>query len=318
MKNFLKITLIGALAFSFFGCEKDEFEMKNTTNFDNTEQRIIDFKAGIAKKDRNGENMHIDSLIWYVEAAMNYSYCHPGLTYEFKQRDSVLISVDLIDGCTVSPENVDAMYIEVNNFLVDQYENFKHESKRLIAVNLEMEGSNQSGAGVWVYSTIGKLLDEGDLKSSNPFQSYDWWHAWAPGRCNGYNSTHPSTENATDQLERYYITHNDAFDYLNPEYYDFYFTNVSGPHFFFGYGDDFSNYMWDDDNYDECISPTYMNYFLQHIDDVIIDHLPRSGKPFDLDVIPESLPSTILHTYKVHAGSYHGRAIPALMRPERI
>lgn len=52
--------------------------MEKTTIYDNTEQRIIDFKVGIAKKDRDVENMCIDSLIWYVEAAMSYSYCHPG------------------------------------------------------------------------------------------------------------------------------------------------------------------------------------------------------------------------------------------------
>lgn len=323
MKKLLGITLLGVIGFSFSGCEKDEIEMQQPTENYETEQRILNFKDEIAKKDRNGESMHIDSLIWYTEAAMNYSYCHPGLTYEFKQRDSVLITVDLIDGCSVSPENVEATYIEVNNYLVEQYEGFKHEPKRLIVVNLELEGSNQSSAGIWVYSTIGKVYEEENLKSSNPFQSYDWWLAIGSGRCNGYNSTHPSTENAMDQLERYYITHNDAFDYLNPDYYNYYFTDVSGFYHFYGYNadSDWDLYMWDDSNYDLCISPTLMNYFLQHIDEVIIDDLPVGGKPFNLQIYPESIPSgrgTNLHEYRVQAGTYHGRAIPALMRPERL
>lgn len=215
-------------------------------------------------------------------------------------------------------ENGTATYIKVNNFLVDQYENYKHKAKRLISVNLKLEGSNQNAAGIWVYSTIGKLLVENNLKSSSPFQDYDWWHALDIGRCNGYNSTHPSTENAMNQLERYYITHNNAFKYLNPYYYDYYFTDIEGPHYCYGHGSDWDMYVWDSWNYDECISPELMNYFLQHIDDVIVDNLSGGRQPFNLQVGYTGLSTIYLHMYEFESGRYHGRAIPALMRPERL
>ncbi|HKK61724.1 MAG TPA: hypothetical protein VJ951_04140 [Bacteroidales bacterium] len=322
MRKFLGITLLGVITIAFLSCEKDEIEIKQSVENNGPEQHVISFKDNMLQKNDGGRSMLLDSLIWYTEATLNYSYGFPNLYYDEKRKDSALITVDLIDGCMVSAEDVKATFVEINNRIYEFYDNFKYDSKHVVVVNLELEGRNEDGAGIWVYTTTGKLFEGDNLKSSNPFQFYDWWHGWLEGRCNGYNDDYPSTEYSGDQLEHYYITHNDAFDYLNPEYQDLWFTDVDGPYHFYGYADlvAFETYIWDSHNYDECISPDQMNYFLQHIDEVVIDHLPVDATPFDLEVEPTNIPggksTIILHAYSVHAGTYHERKIYAPVNPE--
>ncbi len=323
MRKFLGITLLGVIVIAFLSCEKDEMEIKQSVENKGSEQRVISFKDNMLQKNGGGQSMQLDSLIWYTEATLNYSYGFPNLYYDKKRKDSVLITVDLMDGCMVSAEDVNATFVEINNRIYEFYDNFKYDSKHVVVVNLELEESNKDGAGIWVYTTTGKLFEGDNLKSSNPFQFYDWWHGWLPGRCNGYNDDYPSTEYSGDQLERYYITHNDAFDYLNPEYQELWFTDVDGPYHFYGYyaDDNWTEYMWDSYTYEECISPDQMNYFLQHIDEVVIDDLPVDATPFDLEVLIEYISgtrTTILHEYRVHAGTYHERKIYAPVNPEPI
>ena len=326
MKNFLSIALLSAIFFSFFGCEKDELETKQSEKYDEVTQSIINFKANMDKKSTFSDPISPDSLVWYIEATFNMYYGHPGIYHDIKETDSLLVSVDLIDGCEISPEDVYASYVTVNNFFCDEYESFKYDPKELVVMDLKLVGATETVADIMVYITIGRPEQENkQLKTagSNPFETYDWWNAIDPGRCNGYNTSYPSIENAMDQLEKYYITHNEAFEYLDlTKVYDYYFTNIVTPvdPFYGAEGGDYSVFIWDAGDYTYCISPTDMNYFLQHIDEVIIDENPYTGKkPFNLDVIHEQLTGKLdLHAYKANYGTYHWSPFPALGEPSRL
>ncbi len=287
MKNILFLSLITALMVVFVGCEQEEFDLQSENSYDATTQRILDFGSSLTKKSGNGDNMHIDSLVWYSEAWFNLNYGHPHLDYENVTTDSMKITIDLREGSMVTPDIVANTHIEMNNFIVKQYDNFLDDPKHMIVMDVNLRSQTSSKAELWLYSTIGKSINEnGDQKSvSNPFEYYDWWHAYyfEGGRCNGYQSQFPSDENAADQLEKYFKDHNSDFAYLNSP--RVYFTDViTGEDIYWElvYNDDpntqdlYPTLVYGPDYERTCLSPDDMYFFLSKMDDVLIHNRPDS------------------------------------------
>ena len=327
MKNLLVIAIFSVISITFFSCEKDETNEKQPIEYDAVSQSIINFKTNMDKKSTYSDPISPDSLVWYIEATFNMYYGHPGEYHNIQEKDSLLISVDLVDGCEVTPEDVYSTYVTVNNFFYRAYESFDYDPKELVVMDLKLLGTTVDAADVMVYVTLGKPEGEASqLKTTkdNPFQYYDYWNAIEPGRCASWNSIYPSNENAMIQLEKYYITYNDAFEYLDlTKVYDYYFTSIETPvEPYWGAYADYSEYMWDGFNYFDCISPTDMNYFLQSIDEVIIDNNPYTGKKaFNLNIEFDGSPGgakTDMHTYWVNYGIYHWRPFPVLDGPSRL
>ena len=209
--------LIGAISMlAMLSCEQDELDKTSTSQPNMMAQRIVNFKSDVELKSSNQSPMELDSLVWYVEAALNMTYGHPHLSYVDRKTDSLWVGVEFHDGCLVSGVDVANTYHTLHNFVAQQFLSYSKTDKHIVVVDVRKEGENADGAGIWVYSTVGSALAESDLKiTSNPFQFYDWW--WAAGnqgRCNGYNTQYPATGDAATQLQMYYKNHNSAFYYL--------------------------------------------------------------------------------------------------------
>ena len=325
MKNLLVVAIFSAISITFFSCEKDETNEKQPVEYDAVSQSIINFKTNMDKKSTYSDPISPDSLVWYIEATFNMYYGHPGTYHDIQATDSLLVSVNLVDGCEVTPEDVYGTYVTVNNFFYDAYESFDYDPKELVVMDLKLLGTNVDAADLMVYVTIGKPDEEASqLKTTkdNPFQYYDFWNAIAPGRCNGYNTSYPSTENAMDQLMEYYMTYNDAFEYLDlTKVYDYYFTSIDNSPIFHGVDEEnWDAYIWDDwNNPYTCLAPSNMNYFLQSIDEVIIDNNPYTGKKaFNLNIYLDGIGNVYCHTYECDYGNYHWRPFPVLTGPSKL
>ena len=284
MRKFLGITLLGVIIIAFLSCEKDEMEdLNQTPEMDATTKRIVDFKNELSKKNTTGESMHIDSLVWYSEATLNFSYGHPYLNYTNKTTDSIRIMVDLTENLLVSYEDVVNTHIKFNNFVYEQYESFLDHPKHMIVMDIVLLEVNALQAELCLYSKIGKVTEQENLKYVNdPWEYYDWWKAYEyqGGRCNGYGSQYPSTDNAADQLELHMDPHNADFRYLSDP--DVYYTDIP-PTWEYpdaGFDNSPNNDPQTQDLYPtliygpewmrDCLSPDDMFFLLSQMDDLLI------------------------------------------------
>ncbi|MDA3867337.1 MAG: hypothetical protein PF489_11405, partial [Salinivirgaceae bacterium] len=166
--------------------------------------------------DRYGRLARKQKEKW--QTTFNYKFGYPELDYDNVITDSIFMNVALFEGDIVEESEVFAAYVNMNNFIAKQYEDYNGESKQFVVMNVGVKEKTETSAVIALYSSIGTVTEiPSELKeATDPFQYYDWWHAYGyeAGRCNGYNSSHPSSENAADQLERYIKTHHPDFAYL--------------------------------------------------------------------------------------------------------
>ena len=324
----LNYLLIGAFSLLFIaGCEKDELDVVNSVQNDGTAQRIVDFKSSVELKSTHDLAMEVDSMVWYVEAAMNMTYGHPHLSYVDRKLDSLWISVDFSDGCLISGIDVVNTYIAMHDFVAQRFSNYTGTNKHIVVVDVRKEGANSDGVGLWIYSTVGSAISDDNLKlTANPFQFYDWW--WAAdqqGRCNGYNDEYPGTGDAATQLELYYKTHNSGFYYLRKPGH--YFTDIES-----GYAvpeaipENFPNpdpaaqdeyptliFFGPEWNTTCCLSPEILYFLLDKMDDVLIGGLPTQfagKKPLNIKIWAAGPVGTkdyceVVHWYEYSVGKYH-------------
>jgi hypothetical protein len=75
----------------FAACsKKSDLSVPKTT--DPTSQKILNFKAKIETGNKSYETMSVDSAVWYVEAALNYTYDKPYRS-EIMKYDSFFVTV---------------------------------------------------------------------------------------------------------------------------------------------------------------------------------------------------------------------------------
>ena len=188
----LLVAIIAAVMVVFVSCEKDENDLIASSN-ENTEMRIQNFKASILKKSTTGDNMPLDTLVWYAEAAFNYSYGFPYLDYAEVITDSTLIEIEVEAGCEVTYAEVIDSYSEMDNFIATVYNKYNVKNKHVVSVDLVKESCNESKAFVWLYVKVGEYYvydDKSQFKTtSNPFVIFDSWPAYGEGYLNcGSNS----------------------------------------------------------------------------------------------------------------------------------
>lgn len=320
MKKFNYFMMAALLIVGVSSCEKDEMDANPITSLDGTEQRIVDFKAAVQMKSTQGLDMEVDSLIWYAEAAMNMSYGHLHLAYDGRRTDSLLVTVDLADGCTVSGENVVDAYITMHNFIASQFANYKADNKHIIVIDIRKEGANDEAAGFWIYSTVGSVFEDGNLKSSTPFNhEYDWYHCFEKRRCNGYQETNPAYFNAADRLSVY----STSFVGLGNSSRYFY-TDVQNK-----WVDDPSRYpnndsetneqypylMYESDRWQRtCLSPADMSFLYNSLHTIVSSVSEESGdkEPCYLNCVAAAAVGReyIIHIYEFKVGIKHVRETP--------
>jgi len=329
----LLVAMAAMMMVVFVSCEKDEIDLENST-MSSTEKRIVDFDASFTKKSTAMDNIHIDSLVWYAEATFNYKYGSPNLDYSNVITDSIFMNVSLTDAEIIEGTEAYSAYVTMNNFIATQYADYKAEHKHMIVMNVAVKERTNNSAVIVLYSTIGQVIEiPSELKSAmDPFQDYDWWHAYQVGRCNGYNETHPSTENAADQLERYIKTHHPDFEYLTNDrvfYVDILDPWDCNPVYWEGNNNNdpatswmYPTIVYGPDWAEECLSPDAMYFLLDHMDEALFnrhDNFP-THHPFNIEVFAHGAVGKSYgeHGYEFSLGIRKYRtlfyeAIPSLM-----
>jgi len=126
MKKICKLAILLSIILTFNACKKDTVlqEVKNT---DPTEQKILNFKAQMQNPNKSNESMSIDSAVWYIEAALNYTYCR----YSEERVDVKLnsITVDSIiinyedNNSQISLVEITTIYDNIKETFISDYNN---------------------------------------------------------------------------------------------------------------------------------------------------------------------------------------------------
>jgi hypothetical protein len=162
----------------FAACsKKSDLSVPKTT--DPTSQKILNFKAKIETGNKSYETMSTDSAVWYVEAALNYTYC--AVNGEVPETDA-LIS----DSCDfeINPQNGKVQTANA----IDAYHFF--ETKMIAAYNsLNYTVKYYSVADVALKNNTLRLYYSVNYKASSEKSlaliTDDWKWGWGLGKCDG-------------------------------------------------------------------------------------------------------------------------------------
>ncbi len=125
----------------FSACKKDDAITEK--EIDPTEQKILNFKAKMESGSKSGETMSIDSAVWYIEAALNYTYCY--VPEEIPEVD--MFKIDTFDVNTeavneqISFNDIVDAYSQIEEFALLTFEEFNGMNKFLSAVDVEFENN---------------------------------------------------------------------------------------------------------------------------------------------------------------------------------
>ena len=210
MKKILILTTVMAMvAGIFYSCTKNEGTknspvMNTQTNPQMSKEDIrimnliVDFKKKMDFLEANpgiksGESKSVDSAVWYLEAAANYSYADAGYDSKDYIVDTAIIDVPTTNG-EVLLTDIQIAYAQIESILDGQLANIPGE-KQLILFDVEKKESKADKVTLKVSSGIGK-----DVPPTQNFDSYYWGMGY--GICDGNPDLSGSSYDATDMIER--------------------------------------------------------------------------------------------------------------------
>ena len=197
MKNIIRIfTFMLTVSIFFTACNKDTSLTEEVKNIDPTEQKILNFKEQMKSGDKSGETMSIDSAVWYIEAALNYTYCivpqdvvGNGLNFNTSS-DSISFNINVNNGVVTlqdATNSYEQMKVEINSLLAG----INYDVKFMNIIDVEYEDGEFNVIYVIKFSeTANKYL----------YNITDSWYAGDDlGNCSGT----VLGRDLTDEIERW-------------------------------------------------------------------------------------------------------------------
>lgn len=155
-KTILLFLALAIVAVVFYACKKDKNENLTETNNNSrlTEERINNFVelASLQKNGKllkNSEKMPIDSALFYISAAFNYTYCFPHSDYNKVKFDSAFIKIPILDqeGKTWLVDALSAYNHSIGE-IREKYKAIEDVTKNLLAVVVQVVGMTSSNDSI--------------------------------------------------------------------------------------------------------------------------------------------------------------------------
>ena len=232
------------------------------------ENKIRAFKSKLEHLRENpqfksGETMAVDSVVWYVEATLNYTYARAGVPFDRILRDSAKITIP-VNNQGVLLADVDLAYQQVKDSLSAKYHAIASEDKSLLVVDVEAVTAADNSTELHVKA--GFAEGSGVLEYGQ-FGTTDYWY-WGRGfgKCDQYIGQNLG-EDASTELDYYinhpisvypgkvYFTDEETLGYFDPWDY----PDPNNP---FGYYRLFALEFIEPPLEHPCLSPDEMNYYL--------------------------------------------------------
>jgi len=214
MRNALILSVVFFLLLVFNACEKNN-EIIEQKGIDPTEQKILNFKEKMKTHTKSDELVSIDSAVWYIEAALNYTYCYL-IPEELPETDafevdSFIVNIQTNQNRVNFTEIVD-VYNDLQSQALENYNNFNGLNKYLSVMDIELSEDMMSCKTIIQY----KFNDEKILLSG-------WKWGIKLGNCEGQ---YEGEKDASTEINRYLYR-----IYPQPAPVSGYWTDITMPYY---------------------------------------------------------------------------------------
>lgn len=166
---FLAFILFSVLMIS--SCQKENIEMTPNENLQNdTELRILKFKKKVKSGIKSGEQLSIDSAVWYIEAALNYTYCiiEDETVLEESEFFTDSLKLDMaVNNNTVNFSDVVSVY---NEFIQVIENKIDDNTKKAYLIDIEYKDEDKKISCKYNYAV--KNVNKGEIIYSD--LNFDW------------------------------------------------------------------------------------------------------------------------------------------------
>jgi hypothetical protein len=283
--TFLLFLLISGIIFS---CKKETpNEVQSLNVSDNKVSSLVrNFKQFGSAGLKSSWEVSPDSAIWYLGATANYTYGDASRETENTWTDTCFFAIPMANQ-KVTVSVLFNKYAELIDKLRDMYHSRNEENKQLLAVSVKISNYNTDTLVCMATATFAY----GPILVSCVFNNTDYWSFWKyygnGGICDGPNSgTHPESDAAEEIQKRimackgvpmgnYYYENVITETIIDPLEYPIdptFNTPVSN--------DRYSHLYWNSSqypNFDGCISPADLNFYLAKTKDLIYKDTINGG-----------------------------------------
>lgn len=307
MKKINLMTMVGIIALALISCNKENEIITELNEIDKTEQKILDFKDKITTKSnqKSEEIFEIDSVVWYIEATLNYTYCNPEVS-DILNIDSVFINVPVSEDGIVTFSNVVNAYNDVYNGMNNIYNQTSGDNKKIQIADIEVVESNSKINGKTLKLTT--FISDFHYKLPEPFYPNDYWHPmWGDGKCGDYEGEGIGCDGGTE-IARH------AAQFINLPFGSGYITDVNTQVF---YGYQYTEYLWGEDlNYstDACLGPNELTYWRNKLIELGNNHIPTNKSVIGYSIegrnsLNMDPPYYFYHNAYVSYGKWHNSGV---------
>ncbi len=179
----------------FASCTKNESDLAAVQEtVDPTSQKILAFKAKVESGEKSAETMSLDSAVWYVEAALNFTYCMvlPEDNFTNSQIISDSLKIDFSgDNSRVSFADVALAYSNMSEMMTTYSSNLDFSWKKFYSADVKFK-NNQLVC--YFDIAVKENITNEKVDNFNIYGNLDYdWHCGAGGclmgRCDGTHMT---------------------------------------------------------------------------------------------------------------------------------
>jgi hypothetical protein len=283
------IILLSLLILAFTSCKK---ELSNATNdkIPDSDMKVStlikNFKARGESGFKSGEEMDIETAIWYLGVTANYTYGDASREIEKTWTDTCYLSIP-INNNKISASEVYNKYIELIENLRQKYQAKNEENKQLITVSVKTRSLVDNilsceATAVFAYG--------GPIQVACSFNNIDYWSFWwyvQGGICDGPNFGTNLQSDAAEETQKRIMACKGVP--IGNYYYEELLESpirIENPLLFaIDSGVEISNnryshLYWNCEqypNFDGCISPADLNFYLTKTRQLINNDTEHNG-----------------------------------------
>lgn len=202
------IHVFTSLVFIFSGllisCSKEEQGKDNSlipANDLKLARMIQNFKARGESHLKSGEEMSVDSALWYLSSTVNFTYGDGSRDFTEFWKDTSYLSLPVNNG-KISESEIYNKYIEIVDNLRSQYQASSKENKQLISATICALELAPTQLQCQVIATFAYGNPYYGLFDFNDIDYWGYWWLDVPGICEGPNSNTNLTSDAAEQSQK--------------------------------------------------------------------------------------------------------------------
>ena len=231
---------------------------------------------------KSGESMSVDSAVWYMEAASNYTYSHASNTYNELVVDSININVPTHNG-QIQLNDMLTAYDEMINDISESYYAIPNEEKYLVVNDVSFIAEESGIVTLGIIAGFG--IDE--ISGTNGLFGHEWWFGHELGDCDFNNPGTDAAEQIEDKILLRKGTPSGDIRYSNVETFSIQADGYLNTEDLIPYDNMYDYlmfYMWDPyngtmPNVHYCVSVEEMNFYLLAAEYILSHDQPQFVRP---------------------------------------